>query len=112
MQAQTPAEGIYKSHDWGDTVMYNVPCVCGDEDHTHAVWVEADDSGVTVSTSTTQQTKWWELNRFKIIWTLLTTGRIEYQASLVMTEQQTLNYVETLKTAMTDVKKFKNAKSK
>jgi hypothetical protein len=38
---------------------------------------------------------------------LLTKGYIEYQASIIMTEQQTLNYAETLKKAVQDVKNFK-----
>jgi len=108
MKAQIPAEGIFKHREWGDSVMYGVTCECTDPNHQHDVWIEADDSGVTVTTYTQQTTKWWELNRFKIIWTLLTKGYIEYEASLIMSEQQALNYSDTLKKAVADVKRFKS----
>jgi hypothetical protein len=111
MKVQLPAEGIFKHNEWGDAVMYGVPCECSDPTHQHNVWVEADETGVVVTTYTQQKSKWWELNRFKIIWTLLTKGYIEYEASLIMTEQQALNYSETLKKAIADVKQFKEARS-
>jgi hypothetical protein len=111
MKAQIPAEGIYKRHEWGDAINYGVTCECSDDSHSHDVWVEADDTGVNVTTYTQQKTKWWELNRFKIIWTLLTKGYIEYQATIIMTEQQALNYAETLKRAIIDVKQFKKERN-
>ena len=78
MKAQLPAEGIYKNKDWGDSVTYVVACECSDTSHQHDVWIEADETGVTVTTYTQQKTKCWELSRFKIIWTLLTKGYVEY----------------------------------
>jgi len=112
MKAQIPAEGIYKHREWGDSVMYGVPCECTDPTHQHNVWIEADETGVTVTTYTTQKTKWWELNRFKIIWTLLTKGYVEYEANIIMGEQQALNYAETLKSAVKNVEKFKEEHKK
>jgi len=112
MNAQIPAEGIYKHKEWGDSVMYGVPCECTDPNHQHNVWIEADETGVTVTTYTQQKTKWWEFNRFKIIWTLLTKGYVEYEASLIMSEQQALNYSETLKKAVANVRQFKSPKTK
>ena len=109
MKAQIPAEGIYKHREWGDSVMYGVPCECTDPTHQHDVWIEADETGVTVTTYTQQKTKWWELNRFKIIWYLLTKGYVEYEANIIMSEQQALNYSETLKKAIANVKKFKDS---
>jgi hypothetical protein len=38
---------------------------------------------------------------------LLTRGYIEYEGSIIMTEQQAFNYAETLKKAVEDVKNFK-----
>lgn len=112
MTPQIPAEGIYKNKDWGDAVTYSIACECSDPNHQHTVWIEADECGVSVTTYTTQKTKWWELNRFKIIWTLLTKGYVEYEANLIMTEQQALNYAETLKKAIKDVTNFKSQRSK
>jgi hypothetical protein len=110
MKSQIPADGIYKQHDWGNTVSYGVPCECTSEDHQHTIWVEADDAGVTVTTYTTQQTNFWSLNRFKIIWTLLIKGHVEYQASLIMSKQQAFNYAETLKKAVNNVEQFQQDK--
>ena len=107
IQAQQPAEGVLKRSDWGDAITYQVVCECQDADHDHAVWVEADDHRVTVTTYTTQKSKWWTLNRWQTIWVLLTKGYVEYEANIIMTEQQAINYAETLKKAVEDVKNFK-----
>jgi hypothetical protein len=69
--------------------------------------VEAEDTGVVVTTYTQQKTKWWELNRFKIIWRLLTRGYIEYEASIIMSRQQALNYSAVLQSASQDVETFR-----
>ncbi len=110
MKAQSPAEGILKRGDWGDAVTYQVTCECQDADHDHNVWVEADDSRVTVTTYKTQKSEWWSLNRWQTIWILLTKGYVKYEANIIMTEQQALNYAETLKTAIKQVKEFKEKK--
>ena len=107
MKAQTPAEGILKRSDWGDAMTYQVSCECHDAGHDHNVWVEADETGVAVTTYTTQKTKWWELSRWKTIWILLTKGYVEYEASIVMTKQQAFNYASVLNSAIKDVEKFR-----
>ena len=38
-----------------------------------------------------------------------TQGYVEYEASVIMTEQQALNYAETLRSAINDVKEFRSA---
>lgn len=107
MKAEKPAVGILKRSDWGDAISYQVTCECCDSDHDHNLWVEADDARVTVTTYTTQKSEWWKLNRWQTIWILLTKGYVKYEANIIMTEQQALNYAETLKTAIKDVKTFK-----
>jgi hypothetical protein len=101
MKAQTPAEGILKRNEWPDAKIYQVVCNCGSADHDHNVWIETDDTReVTVTTYTQQKSKWWERNRWSTVWRLLTRGYVEYEASIIMTQQQALNYAETLKTAV------------
>ena len=107
MKLQTPAEGILKKNDWGDTKMYHVVCECGSEDHTHGIWVEAEDIGVNGTIYATVKSPGWSMNRFKQIWTLLTKGYLEHQTVLTMNEQTAFNYAETLKKAIQDVKDFK-----
>jgi hypothetical protein len=107
MEAQEPAVGILKRNNWGDAITYQIVCECGDSNHDHNVWIEADKGNVTVTTYTTQKSKWWSLNRWQTIWILLTKGYVEHEANIIMTEQQALNYAETLKRAILDVKQFK-----
>jgi hypothetical protein len=107
LEPQTPAEGVLKRNNYGDAITYQVTCECHDANHDHNVWVEADDHRVTVTTYTTQQSQWWSLNRWQTIWILLTKGYVKYEANIIMTEQQALNYAETLKKAIQDVKQFK-----
>ena len=107
MTPQMPAEGILLHKDYGDVKFYTVTCECCSTDCSHQVHVESDDSGVTVTTYTQQKTKWWQLNRWKIIWRLLTRGYAEYEASIIMTQQQAINYADVLKSASKDVETFR-----
>ena len=135
MTPQTPAEGILLHKDWGHSRMYHVTCECTCDECTHTVEVEADDV-VTVTTYTTQKTNFWSeavnvrydidnsllqavhwrivglinglATRLRLTWTLWTKGYVEYQASILMSEQQALNYAETLKSAVNDVKVFRD----
>lgn len=112
MQAQTPAEGIMKTNDWGDSKSYRVACDCGSAEHNHDVWVEADDTGITVTTYTTVKSKWYSQNRFRTIWTLLTRGYVEYESAVIMSKQQAVNYAKTLESAIIDVETFRNNRKK
>jgi hypothetical protein len=135
LKAQAPAEGILKTHEWGDSKWYKVVCECGDDNHSIDFEVEADECGVTVTTYTTQKTDYWteavmkridisnpwieEFDHFwKDLWNGLVTklrltkniwwdGYVKYQSTTSMSEQQTLNYAETLKSAVADVKSFR-----
>lgn len=107
MKTQTPAEGILKKNDWGDAKMYQVVCDCGQPDHDHNIWIEAADTGVTVIIYATVKSAWWSMNRFKQIWTLLTQGYLQQETVLAINEQTALNYAETLKSAINEVKTFK-----
>jgi hypothetical protein len=108
---QFPAEGIMKTNDWGDSKVYRVACGCGDENHNHTVWVEADDHDIVVTIYTTGKTNWWSKTRWYHIWTLLTKGYIDTESAVCMSGQQALNYSETLKNAIDDVEQFRKNKS-
>jgi hypothetical protein len=109
MKAQAPAEGILKKHDWGNSKVYQVVCNCGQPDHTHNLWIEADNCDISITIYVDVKTKWWSMNRIKQIWTLLTNGYLQFETTLSMSEQQALNYSETLKSAIEDVKNFKKS---
>ena len=111
MTPQPVAEGILLRKDYGDAKIYQIVCECGDCDHSHDVWVEAEDHGITVTIYTQQKTKWWELNRWKTIWILLTKGYVERESTLIMSEQQAINYANVLQLAVVDVKDFRKKRN-
>jgi hypothetical protein len=137
MKAEIPAVGIMKTGDFGDAKAYKISCSCGQPDHDHDVWVEADETGVNVNVYTTQKTNFWsetfkpsyDINnpwlqefdwfwkglangliiRIKLTWTLWTKGYVTYQSTIAMSPQQALNYAETLKSAVKDVENFQKS---
>ena len=111
MNAQLPAEGIMKTNDWGDSRVYRIACNCGDEDHNHNMWVEADDSDIVVTIYTTGKTNWWSKKRWYHIWTLLTKGYIDTESAVHLTKQQALNYASVLQLAISDVEEFRKEKN-
>ena len=136
MKAQTPAEGILKTNDWGNSKWYKVVCGCGQPDHSINFEVEADECGVNVNTYVTVKTDYWSesvkkrydidnpylqeldwvvkdiwnglVTRLKLTWTVWTKGYVKTESTITMTSQQALNYAETLKSAIDDVKKFQS----
>lgn len=134
-KAQTPAKGILLSNDWGNSKSYTIECECSDESHSHTLSIDAEDHGITVTIYTDQTTDHWttvieprydidnELaqwyNWFWVgVWNGLCTrlrltkdiwfhGHVKYQSTLILSEQTALNYSETLKKAIVDVKNFK-----
>lgn len=106
MKAQKPAKGVLVMNDWGSSMMFKAVCQCGDDEHSHTIDVDADDGNVSVTIYTTQKTKWWKLNRWQKMWTLLTKGYLEFETDLIMDKQSALNYAETLKQAVSDCEKF------
>ena len=111
MTPEFPAEGIMKTNDWGNSKVYRVACNCGGEDHDHNVWVEAEDIGITITIYATTKTNWWSKTRWYHIWTLLTKGYIDTESTIYLTQQQSLNYAETLKSAIIDVEEFRKIRN-
>lgn len=107
MNAQPPAEGILKSNDWGDSKVYLVICGCGDSAHDHRLWVEADETGVNATLYVNIKSSFWSMNRWRQIWKLITNGYLEHESTIYMSQQQAINYAETLKQAVKDVKEFR-----
>lgn len=104
---QVPAEGIMQTNDWGDSRVYRVMCTCGDSNHEHNMWVEADESEVSVTIYTTASSNFWTKTRWHAIWTLLTKGYIDTESTVIMRKQQAVNYAHTLLSAVDDVETFR-----
>lgn len=135
MKSQIPAEGILKTNDWGSSRVYKVVCECGNSDHEHNVWVEADDGSVNVNIYTTVKTDCWSesqkpkynidniwlqefdwfwkglynglVRRLKLTKSIWIKGYVDYETTISMTQQQAFNYAETLKSAVKDVSEFR-----
>jgi DNA-directed RNA polymerase alpha subunit len=137
MKTQTPAEGIMKTGEYGDSKFYKVVCGCGQPDHDLDFEVEADETGINVNTYVTAKTDYWSeavkkrydidnpywqeldwtvkdiinglVTRLKLTWIVWTKGYIKCESTIAMSEQQAFNYAETLKSAIQDVKDFKKS---
>lgn len=108
LKPEVPAEGILKQGDFGDAKFYYIACDCGNEDDAHLLEVEADDMHIQVHIYSNHHTKWWNMSRWKQIWSIMTKGYAEMQTTIVLNEQAALSYSATLKSAVVDVKKFKS----
>jgi hypothetical protein len=118
MKFQTPAEGIMLKKNFGNSIMYNIACDCGNAEDDIGMTVEADDCGVTVHHYVKVKTNWWTdhnkfkfisgfITRLKLTYSIWVNGYLEYESWTLMTEQQALNYSETLKSASVKVKEYK-----
>jgi DNA-directed RNA polymerase alpha subunit len=136
MKAETPAIGIMKTGEFGDSKFYKVVCGCGQPDHDVDFEVEASDTGINVNTYVTAKTNYWTettkkrydidspwlqewdwfwkdlvngfVRRIKLTWEIWTKGYVKTESIIAMSEQQALNYAETIKSAIQDVKDFKD----
>jgi DNA-directed RNA polymerase alpha subunit len=136
MKAETPAIGIMKTGEYGDSKFYKVVCGCGQPDHDVDFEVEASDTGINVNTYVTAKTDYWTettkkrydidtvwmqewdwfwkdlvnglVRRVKLTWEIWTKGYVKTESVIAMSEQQALNYAETIKSAIQDVKDFKD----
>jgi hypothetical protein len=108
MTAQEPAHGVLLVNSWGSAKMYKVACDCGDDDCTHTIDIEAEDTGVTVTIYTTTKTNFWSKTRWYHMWTLLTKGYINFDTSIIMNKQVALNYANVLQSAVKDVEELRN----
>jgi hypothetical protein len=108
MNAQLPAQGVLLVNKWGSSKMYKVVCECGDDDCSHTIDIEAEDTGVTVTIYTKTRTNFWSMTRWKHIWTLLTKGYIDFETAVVMNKQVALNYADVLQLAVKDVEELRN----
>jgi hypothetical protein len=108
MNAQQPAKGVLQVNDWGTSKMYKAVCECGDNDCTHTIDVEAEDTGVIVTIYTMTRTNFWSKSRWSHIWKLLTKGHADFETCIIMSRQVALNYANVLQSAVKDVEDLRN----
>jgi len=107
IKIQEPAQGVLLVKDWGTSKMYKAVCECGDNDCTHTIDIEAEDTGITVTIYTTTRTNFWSKSKWYHIWTLLTKGYTESETCLIMNKQVALNYASVLQSAIEDVEELR-----
>lgn len=101
---QSPAQGIMQTSEYDSVKTYRVACSCGQQEHSHDVWIGSESDINTVSV--TVYTKVFShKGRWRMIWQLLTRGHIELEASILMNKQQAINYASTLQRAIKDLSK-------
>jgi len=106
MKSQTPAVGISTQYEDETSVSYDISCECTDPDHAHNLTVEIDADGlISVNISAILTTPFWSMNRWKQIWTILTTGSIQVQESVILSKQSALNYSEALRASVERLEK-------
>ena len=103
MTPQQPAQGVLLINDWGTSKMYKAVCECGNDDCTHTLDIETDETGVIVTIYTTTRTNFWSVNRWKHIWKLLTKGYTDFETCIIMNKQVALNYANVLQSSVKDV---------
>lgn len=131
MEAQKPAKGILEQTGGKDWKMYRVPCSCGCDNQIDLM-VEVDDYNVSANFYAETKTPYWRrrfetssvddqwlvyvvkefandwLNRFEIVWEALTKGYVKTEVTVMLSDQQCINFAETLKTAVEDLKKYRD----
>ena len=107
---ETPATGVLIKNNWGDARRYQVVCECGQSDHEHDVWVEANECDVEVQIYVRAKTNWWSRTRWHHVWQLLTKGYVRCETIISMNSQQATNYAAILQQAVTDVEEFRKAR--
>lgn len=107
MNSQTPAKGVLQVNDWGYSKMYKAVCECGNDDCTHTIDIEAEDTGVNVTIYTKTKTNFWSKARWLHIWQLLSKGHVEFESVIILDKQVALNYADMLQLAIKDVEEFR-----
>ena len=99
---EEPATGIALTSKFttGKTneLVYRINCSCGDAEHDHNLWVEhnTEDQNVTVTIYTKVSTPFWSVSRFKQIWQILKTGNAKFESTIILNQQQAVNYAAAL----------------
>lgn len=127
MRSQKPAAGILIQGEYPDSKFFKVPCDCGCETEIDFM-VEVDDCCIAVhmfsetSTNTWRDRfrqnygeDWWivyvlksfandALNRISVAWRALVHGRVTTESSVILSEQQALNFSQTLRDSIDEFK--------
>lgn len=133
---QPPADGVLFMNSDNSYREIMVPCTCLSPEHNHIVFVSNDDGVVSVNVYTTVTTNYWSdwikvknniesntlqrvewfikglintiYRKLKLTKDVWFSTHLEYEADLLLTEQQAINYSAALKTAVEELAKLNN----
>ena len=109
MKSQTPAEGIMIQKDFGKAKAYTVACDCGDHEHNTHMWIEVtpekDVQDVTLTFYVQTTNSWWDKNRWKQIWEILTKGYTKNEATVILSKQGALNLSTVIRNSVNELSK-------
>jgi hypothetical protein len=135
--AETPAIGILKTHDFGDSMHYTVFCQCQNPDDMikFDLELEVDAWNIVLNTYFTPKSEYWKRlvndtgnfdnswlwsidsairslinglhHRIMVSWDVWTKGYVQYHQSTIMSEQQALNYAATINQSIEDLRTFR-----
>ena len=137
LKAEQPATGIFKSHDFGDSMYYSVACQCGNTDDMidFSIELESDAWNIVLNTEFTPKSPYWKrlvndsgnfenswlrsidyniraminglYHKVMVTWEVWTKGYVKYYQSTIMSEQQALNYASTINQSIQDLRNFR-----
>ena len=106
--SQYPAEGISLTKDFGDAKYYEVQCQCWNEDDAIRFEVGFEHGQIAINHWTTQRVRASNiLGRIKTALTVLFLGTVKYESTTILSEQQALNYADTIYRALREVKEYR-----
>jgi len=138
LTAEIPAAGIMKTNDFGDSIYYAVACQCGNPDDMirFSVELEVDSYEITLNTEFTTKSSYWKTpfketsnfnnstlwsidyctrrflnsiyHRVITSWEVWVYGYITHYESTIMSEQQALNYANTIMQSIENLNQLKS----
>jgi hypothetical protein len=96
-------------HEWGKAKSYIIACDCGEHRHNVSMWIEVDSDeqlkDVTLTFFVETTNSWWDRNRFKQVWEILTKGYTKNEATVILNKQSALNLSTVIRNSVTDLSK-------
>lgn len=87
-------KGVMKVSEYKDFVYYRIACGCLSDRHDASLIFENDDGLVSITLSQTLRSK--NINRFKLLFKLLFTGKVELEGDFILTENNVDGFIEAL----------------
>jgi hypothetical protein len=112
MKAQTPAQGISLTGDYGGAKNFKVECDCGSDDHAAHMWIEIqrdqDVPDVEVSFYVTTWTKqFWDgwPARLRAVFDILVQGVHKQEHHMLLNKQSAVNFAHAILDTVKEMEK-------